>query len=879
MSRPAVEATPRGGAGAVVATVFVALWVVGVTVVTQVAGWFVEQARLVSGLPHPSTQWLFVAAIPAVLAGAPAALLASVPRSSAVRAAGRAWLCAAVAGGLLGAWRAVPAVQHEWYLAGLAATAAVMASLLARRGRAHAHHPSARTPNAQSDSSPSANAPADSEPSAGTRPGSARSASAPADAGRPASAAGWFAVAAGLVVLLPWLWIGALGGLAETLLAALAAASVGWLAARVLDERLWAPYRRGRARLILLGGLVAGVALVPLAAGTGGPGAHLAALLVLPPLGFAAAALHPLATHQDTARQHTASQGAASQGAGSGGTATGGAPTDDAATGYLPAGSDAAMEATRPPWPSAPVGWLVGVVAFGPLAFVDPEEVTLLLAGGADTPVWVGGAALASLLLAVLVALVYGLALARRRFRTGIAAAVTVVVALAGGTVYATAGQPGLHGERLFVVMREQADLSDITAGGRTGQAGRDARAREVYQRLTEHARRTQAGLRAELDRLRLPYTPYYLVNGVEVHAGGPVLRTLLGRRSDVDRVLLDQRPRPLPEPPAPMRGHDPPPTSPMWNLTLLRAPQAWAAGATGAGIVVGSSDSGVDGAHPALAAGFRGGQDSWYDPWNGTRSPVDVNGHGTHTLASAVGHANVGVAPGARWTGCVNLARNLGNPARYLDCLQFMLAPFPPGADPFTAGRPERAPHVLTNSWGCATVEGCDAQALLPAVHAIAAAGIFFVVAAGNTGPYCGSIAEPPAGYPDAFTVGAVDRSGTVAAFSSRGPVPGASKPDVVAPGSQVLSALPGGGYGTLSGTSMAAPHVAGLVALLWSKNPELIGDLFRTRRLIQDSTRPARPSYRSRNPADACGTPANITGAGIPDADASTRAAMSVG
>ncbi len=146
-------------------------------------------------------------------------------------------------------------------------------------------------------------------------------------------------------------------------------------------------------------------------------------------------------------------------------------------------------------------------------------------------------------------------------------------------------------------------------------------------------------------------------------------------------------------------------------------------------------------------------------------------------------------MAPGAEWVGCVNLDRNLGNPARYLDCLQFMLAPFPAGGDPFTDGRPERAPHVLTNSWGCPPIEGCDPAALSPAATALTTAGIFVVAAAGNSGPRCGSIEDPPAPYADVFTVGAVDDTRTVADFSSRGPaVGGAAKPDVVAPGAGVL-------------------------------------------------------------------------------------------
>ncbi|MCW6007918.1 S8 family serine peptidase [Micromonospora sp. CPCC 205371] len=732
----------RSSPGSVVAAVLVGLWAVGVTVVTQALGWLIDQVLLVSGLATPAWMWPFIGVVNAVLVGVPAALLAAIPQGTAVRSAGRAWLIGAVALGGLGLLRAVPMPQNEIYLASLTLLALVGAVVL-RQPRPEISLP---------------------------------------------------AVAGGLAMLLPWFWTGALGGALETSVAVAAAVAVGWFAASVLD---------GAYQGVFVSGLVGGVALLLIAAGIGQSGAQLAAMLVLPPLGFAAAAL-------------------------------------------------------RQTWA------LVALAAVGPLAFVDPEEISLLLSTGRDQPVWSAIAAACSLAIAVLLAILYASTRGLRP-RRSVAAVATVVVALAGGAVYIGLGQPGLYGERLFVIMKSQADL-----GGITGI--RDARVTEVHRRLVTHAEQTQADLRADLDRWHVDYTPYYLVNAVEV-SGGPAVRRWLSLRDDVDRVLLSQQLRPLPAEQGVQHGDDAAPATPPWNITMLGADRvASQLGVTGSGIVVGTSDSGVDGQHPALSGGYRGGADSWFDPWNGTRTPNDRAGHGTHTLGSAVGRT-VGVAPGAQWVACANLDRNLGNPARYLDCMQFMLAPFPLGGDPFADGRPERAPHVLTNSWGCPPIEGCDTGALTAATAAFEAAGVFFVAAAGNTGPYCESIDDPPAPYADVLTVGAVDEDRAVTDFSSRGPgSTGTSKPDVVAPGNDVLSAMPGGGYARQSGTSMATPHVAGVVALMWSANPALVGNLARTRQILRDTATGATLG----DDTDDCGDPANLTGAGLVDAYAAVRAAQ---
>ncbi len=734
--------------GAIVGAVFLGIWLVLLAVMTQLISWFASQLLLAVGLELPGYVWPITGVVILLFGGGPALLLALIPKSIPVRETGRAWAIGAGALALGTGLRALPELQNAWYLIALALSAGVAAFVLRRQGNTASVN------------------------------------------------AAWAAVA-GLIVLVPFLWFGALGGWLETLLAIAAAIAVGSLAASTMDSRFWAAFESSRVKRVLLGGLIAGVTLALIAGGAGANGAQLLMLLVLPPLGFAAAAL-----------RH--------------------------------------------------VRWLVALAALGPLAFFDPVEINIFL-GFEDVPFWAFVSAALAWLIAAVLGLAYGLAEPLlSRVKRPVAAGVATAVALGAGAVYLVGGQPGFFGDQLFVVLKDQASLTGLPLTTGVGPQ-RDERVRQVYQRLVEHADRTQAPLRADLDRLNLSYQPYYLVNGIMV-SGGPEVRAWLELRGDVDRILVDQRVRPLPRD-LPQTTGDirEAPSTPLWNIEMVGAPDVWRLGARGSGIVVGSSDSGAEGTHPALAPGYRGGSDSWFDPWNGTTSPVDNGGHGTHTLATAVGKKNVGVAPDAQWIACVNLDRNMASPSLYLDCLQFMLAPFPHGGDPFRDGNPARAPHVLTNSWGCPAQEGCDVELTRPATNALAAAGIAFVAAAGNEGDRCGSIDDPPATDPAAFTVAAVNENAEITVFSSRGK-PGSGKPDIAAPGQDILSAMPGGTYGLNTGTSMATPHIAGVIALMWSAEPALVGDLPATYSRIKENANPVTGVF-------TCGDE-ETQGAGLVDA-----------
>jgi len=532
-------------------------------------------------------------------------------------------------------------------------------------------------------------------------------------------------------------------------------------------------------------------------------------------------------------------------------------------------------------------GWLtvalaVALAAAAPTLFVDPDELALVLnLNTRDVLSWALYASLVTVMSAWGVGMV-GWFFCRhlpRRTNRVVWGAAAMVLSMAALLIYLFAGQPGFYGEQLYVVLKEQADVSAAVEIKDYVE-----RRTFVYNTLVHHANRTQAEIRRTLDRLHIDYTPYYLVNALQVN-GGPLIRFWLSTRPEVDRVLDSPRLRPLPTPVPPSRGEMYIPTDTPWNLKMIGADRVWREfGVTGQGIVVGQSDSGVQFDHPEFAAAYRGQKGdhdyNWFDPWNHTRQPTDIGGHGSHTLGSILGK-NVGVAPGAQWYGCVNLARNLANPALYLDCLQFMLAPFPQDGDPLADGRPELGAHVINNSWGCPDIEGCDPGALVDAVRALRAAGVFVVVSAGNEGDRCGSIRSPLALYDEAFSVGAVDSRGALAFFSSRGPVTvdgsGRTKPDILAPGVDVISAFPDSTYSIASGTSMAGPHVAGVVALMWSANPDLIGDIERTEQILIET---ARPYDYAQHGVPTCGDvdqrPNNAVGYGIVDAYAAVKMAL---
>jgi subtilisin family serine protease len=257
------------------------------------------------------------------------------------------------------------------------------------------------------------------------------------------------------------------------------------------------------------------------------------------------------------------------------------------------------------------------------------------------------------------------------------------------------------------------------------------------------------------------------------------------------------------------------------WGISIISADKVWADadnGNRGANVIVANIDTGVRGTHESLKDSFLGGTHSWYDPYDKSDFPKDTNGHGTHTMGSICGTKGVGVAPEAKWMACRGCSTSQCTERALTACGQYITCPTDVNGKNKDC---TKAPHVVSNSWG----GGQGDKWYQKVTDAWNAAGILTVFAMGNSGSRCRT-ANSPGDYDDVIGVGATTISDGLASFSSVGPtVGGKIKPDISAPGRSVRSAWFNSdtGYKTISGTSMACPHVAGVVALMKSFDSEL--------------------------------------------------------
>ncbi len=454
-----------------------------------------------------------------------------------------------------------------------------------------------------------------------------------------------------------------------------------------------------------------------------------------------------------------------------------------------------------------------------------------------------------------------------------------------------------------LIWLKAKADLTEA-ASFRT----KEEKGIWAWSTLRETYEQSQKDIVKLLNEHGAPFHRLSLVN-VIITRGDRELIAKLANLSQVKHIVPDpeiRREAPIPESEGPIgrQGIE-------WGISKIGAHQVWELGITGQGIVVGGQDTGYDWTHPALKTQYRGYHNAseayhdynWHDAIrmlspirdDGTGSeadnrcgfespePCDDGRHGTHTMGTIVGDDQkgnqIGVAPDAKWIGCRNMERGIGWPSTYLECFDWLLAPNDlQNRNP----DPTRAPHVINNSWYCPESEGCTPEnwsLLEEAVEVLRSAGIVVVISAGNRGPSCETADNAPSRFPASFSVGATNDMDAIADFSSRGPVVENEsfwlKPNVVAPGVRVRSAVPDNDYRSFSGTSMAGPHVVGAIALILSANPSLAGQVEQIEHLLEETAVPLF-SDQSCEPLSGNDHPNGVYGFGRIDAYLAVQAAL---
>ncbi|GAA2243921.1 hypothetical protein GCM10010413_53730 [Promicromonospora sukumoe] len=393
------------------------------------------------------------------------------------------------------------------------------------------------------------------------------------------------------------------------------------------------------------------------------------------------------------------------------------------------------------------------------------------------------------------------------------------------------------------------ADSADLSAAG--GITSWSERGEYVYETLRATAEAAQKDAVAELEKSGTEYTSYWATNAILVEDGSLGLATDLA----ADNQVLEIRPTAHYAAPEPVEAADPADAAalavgaPTWGISAINADDMWNQGFTGEGVVVANIDSGVEGDHPALAAQYRGYGTVDPNAYNyfsadGLPYPHDGDGHGTHTMGTMVGDTirisgvdqPIGVAPGAQWIAAAGGSDGWAD-EDLIASGEWILAPYDQGSSG-SQPDPAKRPDVVNNSWG-STVPATD-PFMEDIITAWEAAGIFATFSNGNSGERGCQSSGSPGSLRVSYSVGAFMQSGGIASFSARGSGQGGSvKPDIAAPGVGVLSAFKSGDWRYLDGTSMAAPHVAGSVALLWDAVPELVGNVAATRAILDGSAR----------------------------------------
>jgi len=363
-----------------------------------------------------------------------------------------------------------------------------------------------------------------------------------------------------------------------------------------------------------------------------------------------------------------------------------------------------------------------------------------------------------------------------------------------------------------------------------------------VNQALTAHAAKTQ---KSTLDFLSTKKSQgqiksFWVNNMIWVEGADHALIMALAARPEVSEILedgivrLDDQVVDMGEFPAGKQNQE-------YGILKVRAPEVWAQGNQGAGAIVGVIDTGARHTHTMINHGYDASKFSWHNPYNNAHAtPNDLHGHGTHVTGTIAGNNGIGVAPAAKWISCKGLNdQGSGTNANLIACFQFMACPHhhsgPVGGSDCT-----QAPHLVSNSWG----SGGGNTAFNAAINTWHAADIWPVFAAGNSGSGCSTIGSPADSVSGTISVGATTETDSLATFSSRGPVRQTEiNPHISAPGQNVRSAGIGSdtAYQTMSGTSMACPHAAGVLALMKTGNPALTYATAKT--ILQNSASKTAP------------------------------------
>ena len=386
-----------------------------------------------------------------------------------------------------------------------------------------------------------------------------------------------------------------------------------------------------------------------------------------------------------------------------------------------------------------------------------------------------------------------------------------------------------------MVFLEDQVDIEELDRQLTAEKATADERAYTVITTLQEKAKSTQIELLnflASKDTSEVfSFDSYWISNFVSIEAM-PGILIELSKREDVGFMDFDYQSIKDPtfderSAPRSLTNSSEP------GLRVVNAHKLWALGYSGNGRLVMNIDTGVDGNHPALSSRWRGTHVPYNQAWYGPGTyPTDNDGHGTHTMGTITGldaatNDTVGVAPNAEWIAAATIGTGYSASAAFQWALD-------PDGNPSTT---DDMPDVISNSWYINPIGGCLINTWGPLLNSVEAAGIAVVFSAGNEGPGAQTITGPKninTNLVNVWATGNINGNSLylpIASSSSRGPSGCGGtgslliKPEAVAPGSSVRSSLPGGGYGFLSGTSMACPHVAGAIALLKEAFPTKTG------------------------------------------------------